>query len=55
MVWAAEVLEELLAAPLEQGARVVVRRDAGRVVEVAVDDPGILKDVDRPEEHAALA
>jgi molybdenum cofactor cytidylyltransferase len=43
---------ELLDAPEEQGARVVVNADASRVVYTDVDDPGILLDLDTPEELA---
>lgn len=43
---------ELLDAPEDQGARVVVNADASRVVYIDVDDPGILLDLDTPEELA---
>ncbi len=55
MVWGATVLDELLAGPLDRGARAVVRKDPERVVEVAVDDPGILADVDLPEDYATIS
>jgi len=54
VVFARSVWEELLALPDDQGARVVVHRDPGRVVEIAVDDPGVLRDVDTPADYAAL-
>ncbi|TFG96248.1 MAG: nucleotidyltransferase family protein [Calditrichales bacterium] len=41
--------EELLATPLDAGARQVVRNHAQSVIELPVDDPGILKDIDTPE------
>jgi len=41
---------ELLEAPEDQGARVVVNADASRIVYVDVVDPGILLDLDTPEE-----
>jgi molybdenum cofactor cytidylyltransferase len=41
---------ELLDAPEDQGARVVVNADASRIVYVDVADPGILLDLDTPEE-----
>jgi molybdenum cofactor cytidylyltransferase len=41
---------ELLDAPEDQGARVVVNADASRIVYVDVEDPGILLDLDTPEE-----
>jgi len=43
---------ELLNAPEDQGARVVVNADASRIVYADVDDPGILLDLDTPEDLA---
>lgn len=43
---------ELINAPEDQGARVVVNADASRVVYIDVEDPGILLDLDTPEELA---
>ncbi len=48
------VFAELLEGPLEGGARRVVRADPSRVEEVAVDDSGILADVDTPEQYEEL-
>jgi molybdenum cofactor cytidylyltransferase len=48
------VLREILELPADRGANTVVRRDPGRIVEVPMDDPGILCDVDTPEQYAAL-
>jgi len=47
------IFTELLNAPEDQGARVVVNADASRVVYVDVDDPGILLDLDTPEQLIA--
>ncbi len=46
------LFSELLDAPEDQGARVVVNADASRIVYTDVDDPGILLDLDTPEELA---
>ncbi|HEY2859106.1 MAG TPA: nucleotidyltransferase family protein, partial [Terracidiphilus sp.] len=54
VLFASEVLEEILALPPSQGANIVVRRDPGRIVELAVDSPGILVDVDTPEDFEKL-
>lgn len=54
VAFAARVWPELLACPDEQGARAVVHADPARVVEVAVDDPGILVDVDTPDDFRRL-
>ncbi len=45
------------AAPEDQGARAVVAADPSRVAYVDVDDPGVLTDLDTPEdlERAGLA
>ena len=37
------------AAELPEGARSVFRADPARVLRVAVDDPGVVRDVDTPE------
>jgi molybdenum cofactor cytidylyltransferase len=57
VLFARLVLGELAAAPEDQGARVVVDRDPARVAYVDVDDPGVLIDLDTPEdlERAGLA
>jgi molybdenum cofactor cytidylyltransferase len=46
------VFAELMAAPEDQGARVVVNADAARVVYVDVDDPGVVLDLDTPADLA---
>ena len=46
-----QIYAELLAAPLDKGAKVVVRKDPERVREVPLDDPGILADIDTPEDY----
>jgi CTP:molybdopterin cytidylyltransferase MocA len=52
--FSAELFPELLAAPLDQGARVVVRRHAAEVEFVETGEEGILLDIDRPEDYALL-
>jgi molybdenum cofactor cytidylyltransferase len=44
----------LRSAPLEAGAKTVIRAFLDRVVNVATDDSGVLRDVDTPEEYDAL-
>ncbi|RMH17111.1 MAG: nucleotidyltransferase family protein [Gemmatimonadetes bacterium] len=46
---------ELTDPALQGGARTVVRADPGRVRTVPVDDPGVLLDVDTPQDLARLA
>jgi molybdenum cofactor cytidylyltransferase len=57
VLFAREMFVELAAAPEDQGARVVVAADSSRVAYVDVDDPGVLTDLDTPEdmERAGLA
>jgi CTP:molybdopterin cytidylyltransferase MocA len=49
-----QVLQEIISLPPSQGANIVVRRDPDRVVQVAVDAPGILVDIDTPEDFKKL-
>ena len=48
------VIEEILALPPEATAKQVVRGHVGDVVLVEVDDPGVVRDVDTPEDYLAL-
>ncbi|MGH9783495.1 MAG: nucleotidyltransferase family protein, partial [Terriglobia bacterium] len=50
----ARLFPEFLDAPLDGGARVVVRRHAAEVELVETGEEGILLDVDRPADYAAL-
>jgi molybdenum cofactor cytidylyltransferase len=54
VLFSAEVLQEILALPSSQGANIVVRKDPDRIFEVTVDAPGILVDVDTPEDFKKL-
>ncbi len=44
------IFAELMRAPEDQGARVVVDADLSRVSYVEVDDPGVVLDLDTPED-----
>ena len=44
---------EIFRAPDEAGARPVVRRDPRRVRQIDVDDPGVLVDIDTPDDLRA--
>ena len=52
VLFAREVFQELLEAPEEIGARAVVNAAPNRVVYVDIDDPGVLLDLDTPEDLA---
>ena len=44
----------LRAAPLDVGAKAVIAAYRAHVLDVAVDDPGALRDIDTPEDYAAI-
>lgn len=54
VVFDRRVFDELRDAPLELGAKVVVRAHATEIVNVAVTDEGCLIDVDTPRDYEAL-
>ena len=45
------VFDELRRAPVESGARVVVSAHYDQVVNVEVDDPGCIVDIDTPDDY----
>lgn len=45
------VFEELRSADPAIGARAVVRADPGRVRDVEVDEPGVVQDIDTPDDY----
>jgi molybdenum cofactor cytidylyltransferase len=48
------VFEELRQAPLAIGARAVVSAHYPEIVNVPVDDPGCILDIDTPEDYRAV-
>ena len=48
------IFDELRQAPLEAGARTVVRAHYGEIVDVAVTDQGCIIDIDTPADYQAL-
>jgi molybdenum cofactor cytidylyltransferase len=52
---ARDVAQEILALSTQASARDAIRRHADRTLYLPVNDPGILRDVDTPEDYAALA
>lgn len=52
--FSADVLQEILALSPSQGANIVVRRDPSRIVQVPVKSPGVLMDIDTPEDFQKL-
>jgi molybdenum cofactor cytidylyltransferase len=51
VIFARELFTELLAAPLDHGAKTVVRAHAPETLEVVTDDEGITCDIDTPEDY----
>jgi molybdenum cofactor cytidylyltransferase len=47
-------MDEILALQPGHGANTVLRCDPGRVIEIPVDDSGVLRDVDTPQDFDAL-
>jgi molybdenum cofactor cytidylyltransferase len=54
VLFSSEVLEEILDLPSSEGANIVVRKNPDRIVEVPVNAPGILVDIDTPEQFEKL-
>jgi molybdenum cofactor cytidylyltransferase len=50
VLFSRDLFAELALAPEDQGARAVVSADPNRVSYVDVDDPGVLTDLDTPED-----
>ncbi len=51
VIFSRRLFGELLAAPLEEGAKTVVRAHAADTLEIDTDDEGITCDIDTPEEY----
>jgi molybdenum cofactor cytidylyltransferase len=49
-----ELLDELRRAPIDAGAKAVVRAHEREIVNVSVDDEGCLVDVDTPDDYRRL-
>jgi molybdenum cofactor cytidylyltransferase len=54
VVFSRAVFDELRRADPSRGAKVVVRAHEDAIINVEVDDPGVLRDVDTPEDYQAL-
>jgi molybdenum cofactor cytidylyltransferase len=52
--FAADLFAEILALSPDEGLNKVVRHNPGRVIEVPVPDPGVLQDIDTPEQFENL-
>ena len=51
VIFSASLFDELLKAPLDQGAKAVVNAHRSETLEVETDEAGIAIDIDTPEEY----
>lgn len=54
VIFAVDLFDEILGLSPDQGLNTVVRRQPERVVEVFVENAGVLRDIDTPEQFARL-
>lgn len=54
VLFGADILQEILALGPSEGANIVVRKDPARIVQTPVNSPGILIDIDTPEDFQRL-
>jgi molybdenum cofactor cytidylyltransferase len=54
VIFAATILDELRTADLAAGARPIVQRHRGEIVDVPVTDEGAFDDIDTPEDYARI-
>lgn len=53
VIFARETFAALGAAPLDRGAKAVLTARAAQILDVVVDDPGVLADIDTPGDYDA--
>jgi len=53
-LFAGSLFGDLLSAPLDVGARHVVHKYPEKVLEVETDEPGVIQDIDAPEDYRDL-
>jgi molybdenum cofactor cytidylyltransferase len=51
VIFSKALFAELLATPLDQGAKAVVRAHSSETLEIVTDDEGVTIDIDTPEEY----
>ena len=54
VLFAGSLFQELLDASVDIGARQVVRSNPDKILEVEVDEPGVVRDIDTPEDYNRL-
>lgn len=54
VLFAGSLFGELLSAPLDVGARYVIHKFPEKVLEVETDEPGVIQDIDAPEDYREL-
>ncbi len=51
VIFSSQLFTELLEAPLDQGAKAVVRAHRDETLEIEAEDEGVVVDIDTPEEY----
>jgi molybdenum cofactor cytidylyltransferase len=51
VIFSSRLFPELLSAPVDQGAKAVVHAHRDETSEIATEDPGVVVDIDTPEEY----
>lgn len=54
VLFGSDILQEILVLSASEGANIVVRKDPHRIIQVSVNSPGILVDIDTPEDFQKL-
>jgi len=54
VIFARRLFDDLRRADPSVGAKDVVRRNASAVIDVRLDDPGVVQDIDGPDDYARL-
>ena len=54
VLFGTNILKEILALRQSEGANIVVRKDPNRIIQVPVNSPGILIDIDTPDDFQKL-
>ena len=54
VLFASSLFGDLISAPLDVGARHVVHQHPEKVLEVETDEPGVVQDIDAPEDYREL-
>jgi molybdenum cofactor cytidylyltransferase len=54
VIFGADFIDELLEKECPEGAKTIVRSHTDKILEICVDDPGVLLDIDTPKDNNRL-